>query len=318
MTKHELLSSVYGYADRYNDAGQRVALDRQFERDKEQLRSLGIPVETIDSPGEPGNNHLARYRVPKTALEVPHGLEFSDRELMMLRVAALAWREGSLSAEAARALMKLESLGALIDAPRLGVSAGFGATDPAAPALLQAIGQQAEAEFDYQLADRNEPLRRRVMPLQLHRFEGRWHLISYDLERESPRVFLLSRIVGAVSVRVGSSTWNELPAAIETLIEEAVSGLQRLQEQQRVAVRVKPGSIAETALLSRSDSIQHGDEDCEIQFGTVDLPELATEIAGFGTEVTVLDPPSLQQLVRERFEAALELHSATRVENAHA
>ncbi len=312
LTKHELLSSVYGYADRYGDARGRVALDRQFERDKEQLRGLGIPVEAIDSPGEPGNNQLSRYRIPKTALEVPHGLEFNDRELMMLRMAALAWREGSLSAEAARALMKLESLGAHLDAPRLGVSAGFGVTDPAAPSLLRAIEQQAEAEFDYQLADRSTPLKRRVVPLQLHRFEGRWHVIAYDLERKSTRVFLLSRIVGAVAVRPGSSSWHDLPGEPEVLIDQTTAGLQLLQEQQRVTVQVRHGSIAETALLSRSDSVEHGSETCVAKFGTVDFPELAAEVAGFGTEAMVLTPSHLRELVREKFEAALELHRSVR------
>ena len=62
LTKSELLSSVYGYSQRYDRGVIDSSLERQFERDKAQVRELGIPVETIDSPLEPGNNQLTRYR----------------------------------------------------------------------------------------------------------------------------------------------------------------------------------------------------------------------------------------------------------------
>src|SRR5690606_24342674 len=117
LTKHDLLSSVYGYSERFRASRSHASLERQFERDKELLRELGVPVQAIDAPGEPGNNQLTRYRVPKESFEVPPGLKFTERELMMLRLAALAWREGSLGVESRRAAMKLESLGGGRDTP---------------------------------------------------------------------------------------------------------------------------------------------------------------------------------------------------------
>lgn len=313
LTKHELLSSVYGYAGRASATAHNAALDRQFERDKEQLRSLGIPVETIESPGEPGNNQLSRYRIQKTALEVPQGLEFSDRELMLLRMAALAWREGSLTAEAHRAAMKLESLGARVDAPRLGVSAGFGATEPAAPALLHAIDESAVAEFAYQLADRESPLIRRVLPLQLHRFEGRWHLVAFDLDREATRVFLLSRIVGSVAVRASKPDESTLPASTAQLVDRAIDDLRELTLRQRVTIKVRAGSIADTVLASRADSVENVGDGAAvasklIEFGTADFRELAPEIAGFGADALVIQPPKLRELVIARLESVLDAH----------
>ena len=328
LTKHALLSSVYGYADRYRDESQRVALDRQFERDKVQLRSLGIPVETLESPGEPGNNQLARYRISKDALDVPPGLKFSDRELMLLRMATLAWREGSLTQEARRAAMKLESLGVGIDAPSLGVNAGFGTSEPAAPALLAAIDQGAPVRFLYQLPGREVPLERRVRPLQLHRFEGRWHLISYDVDRAAPRVFLLSRIVGSVTEETDSGGAPESssaapfdPAAVETMISETVVQLQNLQRTQRVAVRVARHSAAEAQLIRRADAeYEHegtdgidGEADGAgarvIRFGTTDLHELATLVAGFGADAEALEPTTLRDSVTTILRKMLVTHA---------
>ncbi|GAA1320226.1 helix-turn-helix transcriptional regulator [Leucobacter albus] len=312
LTKHELLSSVYGYSDRYRENTQRASLERQFERDKEQLRQLGIPVETIDSPGEPGNNQLLRYRISKAALEVPEGLTFSDRELMMLRMAVLAWREGSLTDEARRAAMKLESLGGGRDALSLGVSAGFGMSEPSAPALLGAIEAGQIAEFGYQLPQRDLPLARRVFPLQLHRFEGRWHLIAFDADRAATRVFLLARIAGQVSVRDSRADEPERPADAAERVAQAVAELQQLQRDTRVRLRVLPRTRAEARFSPGADATIEPDGSRVLEFGTTDLHELAALVASYGSEAVVLEPAVLRDAVVSLLRAVDAVHGGER------
>lgn len=312
LTKHELLSSVYGYSDRYRDDTQRASLERQFERDKEQLRVLGIPVETVDSPGEPGNNQLSRYRISKAELQVPPGLEFSDRELMMLRMAVLAWREGSLTDEARRAAMKLESLGAGRDPLTLGVSAGFGTSEPSAPALLAAIEAGQVAEFGYQLPQREVPLGRRVYPLQLRRFEGRWHLIAYDLDRDATRVFLLARISGQVAVRDPKLEEPEKPADASQLVAAAVAELEDIQRDPRVLLRVLPRSRADARFTPGAEASASADGARLLRFGTVDLHELAALIAGYGVDAVVVEPPVLRDAVIALLRRVDEHHGGQR------
>ena len=309
LTKHELLSSVYGYSDRYREDAHRAALERQFERDKEQLRILGIPVETVDSPGEPGNNQLTRYRISKSALEIPDGLTFTDRELMLLRMAVLAWREGSMTAEARRAAMKLESLGGGRDPLSLGVSAGFGTSEPSAPALLSAIESAQIAEFDYQLPERAEPLARRVYPLQLHRFEGRWHVIGFDVERLATRVFLLARIAGKVThrdPRPGEPARPEHPAE---LVARSVAELRQLQLDTPVTVRVRPGSSADARFSPGADRVETEADARVLTFGTVDQHELAALIAGYGADAVVSAPAALRDAVRALLQRVDDMHS---------
>ncbi|MGO2140695.1 MAG: helix-turn-helix transcriptional regulator [Leucobacter sp.] len=309
LTKHELLSSVYGYSDRYRDSSQRASLERQFERDKEQLRLLGIPVETIDSPGEPGNNQLTRYRISKAELEVPEGLTFSDRELMMLRMAVLAWREGSLTDEARRAAMKLESLGGGRDPLSLGVNAGFGTSEPSAPALLTAIEAEQLAEFEYQLPGRDAPLARRVYPLQLRRFEGRWHLIAFDVDRDATRVFLLARISGPVRSRAPLSNEPGRPAEPAILIERAVAEMREIQERTRVRVRVRPRSRAD-ARFSRGARVLSETAGARVlEFGTVDTVELATIVASYGADAVALEPQDFRARVVELLRTVDATHS---------
>lgn len=307
LTKHDLLSSVYGYSERFRESGSRASLERQFERDKELLRDLGVPVQAIDSPGEPGNNQLTRYRVPKESFEVPAGLEFTERELMMLRLAALAWKEGSLEVESRRASMKLESLSGGKNAPQLGVMPDFGTSEPAAPALLAAIERGEAVEFAYRLPSKPGALRRRVLPLRLHRFERRWHLIAYDLDRDAGRVFLLSRIEGQVAPSVVPAQASD-GMELEALVDETIADLQQLQTDQQVLVRVPVGSVADAALSKHAVVVEEAAGARTLRFGTVDLAETASVLAGYGGEIDVLDPPTLRDRVIALFREVAAAH----------
>ena len=302
LTKSALLSSVYGYSDRYQRGGDNSALDRQFDRDKEQLRALGIQIETLDSPQEPGNNLLTRYRISKDQLQFPEDLRFSERELMLLRLAAVAWSEGSLSAESRRAAMKLESLGAGLDVQHLGVAPRLGTAAAAAGPLQRAIDAGKWVRFDYTMPGRDAPLARRVAPLRLHRVDGRWHLIAWDLERGAGRVFLLARISG--DVREGAGTFD---AALLEHTDGIVADLLRRRESERATVRVQPGSVAEARLGARGVAIS-GTGPHEITLTMLDAHVLATELAGYGADVTVLAPTELRDLVIDQLRAVAHAH----------
>lgn len=315
LLKHDLLASVHGYSHRYNHGGDNASLDRQFERDKEHLRALGIAVETLDSPLEPGNTQLTRYRISKDQLQVPGSLRFSDEELMLLRLAALAWREGSLSSEARRAMMKLESLGAGLDVQNVGVAPRIGISEPAAPILQRAIAERRVVTFAYQLPDRDTPLERRVAPLRLHRAEGRWHLIARDVDRDADRVFLLSRIVGGVGLTRDSYD-TELSANAAGVVAE----LLEREARQLATIDVRRGTVAEARLSPRAEHQETsvvgpgnlvGSETVRLTIGTIDYYEhaLAEEIAGYGADVTVVNPDSLRHAVIDRFRAVVAAHS---------
>lgn len=311
LTKRELLSSVYGYAGRDQRGAGMAALERQFERDKEQLRSLGIQIETRDSPLEPGNNQLTRYRISKERLEFPRELRFSERELVLLRLAALAWQEGSLSAESRRAAMKLEALGAGLDVQHLGVAPRLGTLEPAAAPLQDAITQGRIVRFDYTLPGRDAPLERRVAPLRLHRADGRWHLLSWDLDREADRVFLLARIDGPVTLEK-----QEFDPELRARVPAAEAELAALREQQRATVRVRRGSIAEARLAPRART--HAEADpaldpeltLELSLGMLDPHLLAAELLSFGADVAVVAPPALRELVTTGLRRIAATHGA--------
>lgn len=321
LTKSELLSSVYGYAERYDPRQPDPAIERQFERDKTQLRELGIPLETIDSPLEAGNNQLTRYRIVKDRLQLPEQVRFSAEELTLLKMASLAWRDGSLDSASRWASMKLVSLGVNLDVRNLGIAPSLGMREAAAAPLQTAIDERKIVRFDYRLPNREAALERRVAPLRLHRAEGRWHLVGHDLDRAAERVFLLSRITSEVRVEA-----QEFDEALLQRAEGALNNMLQLVAEQRASVCVQRGSAAEARLEPRatagvdvsptqSEADGPGDptfahsEGVQLEFGTLDYSVLATELAGFGEEAIALSPEPLRAATVRLLEQIREQHS---------
>jgi predicted DNA-binding transcriptional regulator YafY len=163
---------------RYPD--ELVARRRQFERDKETLRELGVPisVETIDGFGSEQG-----YRIKPGDYYLPP-LDLDDAELAALHVAVTAVRfEG----------------GAGLDAlAKLGGRAGEGsstalaqlAVEPLVPLLFDAVGRRAPLTFGYRGDERH------VDPYGVVLRYGHWYVVGHDHDRDAPRAFRVDRIEG--------------------------------------------------------------------------------------------------------------------------
>ena len=77
LTKDAILSSVSGYREQTEAGAKKDALEKMFERDKENLRGLGVPIETIGDRLDPEDLREARYRVPTAEYELPDDIELS-------------------------------------------------------------------------------------------------------------------------------------------------------------------------------------------------------------------------------------------------
>jgi Predicted transcriptional regulator len=297
LTKNEILSSVQGYRQRYRNGGDNANLERQFERDKDDIRDLGVPLETIDSPGDAGNNQTLRYRIPKGAYELPADVAFTPEETALLGLAAMVWREGSLSGESRRALLKLRSLGVTADEPVLGYAPRIRLRDAAFDPLDAAIRKGVRVRFPYLKPGEERASERDVVPLALVQYQGRWHLSA--LRDGEPRTYLLRRIVGPVAA--GRAV--EVPAG-----DHAAAALAELEQvwQGNVAeLEIEPGSDAATRLANR-DGVEVSGDRATAHF--VDLNILADELSGFGPEVFVLAPPELRDAVVARLKGVAAAH----------
>jgi proteasome accessory factor B len=192
LTADELHERVPGYAD------DRNTFRRAFERDKETLRDMGVPISMgLLDPDDP--NRLG-YRIRRDEYYLPDpGLE--PDELAALHLAASAVRlEGAGGVEA---LWKLG--GAMAEG---GPVAELAALPGAAHlvSLFGALSARQAVKFVYRDAARE------VDPFRLSFRNGHWYLAGLDHTRGEERSFRLDRIAGGVT-RVGEPGAFERPAA---------------------------------------------------------------------------------------------------------
>ncbi len=301
LTKVEILSTVTGYSHRFSNPTDRANLERQFERDKEELRDLGVPLETVDSPGAEGDTKLQRYRIPPARYHLPDDITFTPEEYALLRLAGQVWREGSLSADARRALTKLRSLGVGIDDTVIGVAPSIRTRDAAHEPLQAAIDRGQQVTFAYLKPGLVAAEQRVVSPLALVFHEGRWHLHGHDDRVDAPRTFLLRRIVGPViATGLAATRRTDATVALRVLDE-----LAQLWEATTAVVRPRPGSEAEVVLRNRRGTEEVTDG---LLVRTTDLDILADELTAFGADVVVRKPAVLRDAVLARWQRVVAAH----------
>ncbi len=303
LTKNEILSTVQGYRQRFSLGGDNANLERQFERDKDDIRDLGVPLDTVESPEQAGNNHSLRYRIPRDSYELPADIAFSAEETTLLNLAAMVWREGSMSTESRRALLKLRSLGGATAEPVLGYATTVRVRDAAFEPLSSALERRRVVRFAYLKPGETDARVRTVRPLALVQHRGRWLLSAQEPDTGLRKTFLLTRIVSTVSMTGATfaSPDDDEPA-------RALRELEELWMSHTAVVEVSPDSDAATRLLKRRGTVSAASGTLEVHYS--DLAIVADELASFGPEVFVISPPELRAAVRDRLEATASAHTA--------
>ncbi|TQL48104.1 proteasome accessory factor B [Homoserinimonas aerilata] len=303
LTKLEILSTVQGYRQRFSASGDNANLERQFERDKDDIRELGVPLETVDDPSDAGNNQNLRYRIPRGSYELPADVRFTADETTLLHLAAMVWREGSLSTESHRAMLKLRSLGLSPDEPVLGYAPRLRVRDSAFEPLSMALQKNVVVSFAYLKPGEADAGIRTVEPLALFQHEGRWHLFSRMPGTSTTKTYLLRRIVGTVTL--SNRGFTPPPG------DQAAIGMAELSEvwnAKSAIVEVVEGSDAATRLMKRRGTREEGPGRLLLHYA--DLNILADELAGFGPEVRAVEPPELREAVIGRLRQILADHGA--------
>lgn len=305
ITKQQILESVSGYRQRIEAGTGSDALEKMFERDKDDLRALGIPIETIGDYADPNDLREARYRIPQAEYDLPADISFTPAELAVLTLAGSAWRDGSMSQDAQTGLRKIRALGIDVDEPIIGFAPRLELTDSTFAALQDAIENARVVSFPYLKPGEDAPLLRRVAPLALIDVEARWHLFAVDVDRDAERTFLLSRIVG--DVRVTGDTFA--PELRDGAGERGLAGLQLVLERNSAHLQVHAGS--EAALRLQRRAVPAGGGDAGIRVAYLDETIFADELASYGPEVRVLAPASLRTAVIERLTATIAAHEGS-------
>jgi proteasome accessory factor B len=295
LTAEQIRHAVPGYPD-----GDE-AFKRMFERDKEEIRELGIPLETGMSAGDE-----AGYRIPRQAYELPD-LHLSPDEAAVLGLAARVWQRASLAEAASGALLKLRAAGIETDAMGrspgiMGIEPRVDTDDPAFPVLWQAVRDRRPVAFDYQGVGRSAPQQRHLEPWGVVSRRGRWYVVGHDRDRDDVRVFRLSRIIGEV-VYDGAPDTVTVPDGVD--VRAIAFARDEPPAEPRVAtIRLRTGRANGLRRWARSVTSYDADwDEAELTFTEIDW--FAQHLARFADDVLVVDPPDLREAVIHQLKAVL-------------
>lgn len=309
ITADRIRETVSGYSESPSDE----AFSRMFERDKNELRDLGIPLETGKvSSLDPTEG----YRINREAYALP-AVELTADEAAAVAMATQLWESPEMVTVAQGAMLKLRAAGVDVDAQESGVAItgsaalpGLRGSEDVLGILLAAIDSGQAVRFPHR-ASRSEPYTdRTVEPWGVVTYRGRWYLVGHDRDREATRTFRLSRISPDVS-SVGPKAAVVRPdgADLRAIVHQAVAEWPT-GAQARVWVADGRGTAlrrqASQAGQSTTKRVLAGREGDEIALDIGMLDRLAREIASCGADAVVLEPESLRDNVIGRIQAQAE------------
>lgn len=270
LTQEEVVAEVSGYPS------QKTAYRRAFERDKEMLRAMGVPVETETRPdGEIG------YRVRPESYYLPD-LDLDDDETAALRVAVSAVGLGDRVGEGA--LLKVGGIG------------GEHATPIASLPLAPALGPLFEANRRRSVVTFEHRGRERVVePWALLSKWGCWYVVGFDRDRSGIRAFRADRI--GAEVDLGEPDAFGVPDGFSPedhlrdepwLFGEAESvAVRLLVDADHVAGAVE--RLGGESIVERRDS-----GDAVVEIAASDTAAIRSYVLGFLEHAEVLAPADLR------------------------
>jgi len=274
LTKNEIFKNIAGYS------GSPETMERMFERDKDELRSMGIEIEVGQL--DPLFEDEMGYLIKSSNIQIQPN-EFTKDELLLMTMAANVWKESAFSDISKKALMKVSSIDSEIgfNAVALSMIDDEGLNADRFQKLIDAIQSKKYISFLYNNKNRV------MAPFALKSSGGFWYLIGQE-KGQSIKVFKIIRIQSEIVIDKISSQF-EIPVDFKvdeflknTTSDQAQTAKLLIRENRVNALRSR-GTVQENS---------NGWDTLELTFD--DLEQMIKEVLWFGDDLIVLSPPKLR------------------------
>lgn len=273
LTLEELADRV---EPRYpDDLGARR---RQFERDKETLRELGVPI-TVESVDGFGADQA--YRIRPDDYYLPE-LDLDDAELAALHLAVTAVRlEGGAGLEGLAKLGGVTGEGVDVALAEVAVS-------PLVATLFDAVNRHASITFEYR--DRTRHLDPYGVVLRF----GHWYVVGRDRDRDAPRAFRVDRIDDTPVV--GPANAFDPPDGTDpaAFVRDPLTYGEDRPIPARVLVDATRAALVVDELGEQAVVARRADGAVEVTLPVVNREAFRTWVLGLLEHAEVLAPPELR------------------------
>jgi len=291
LTKAQIFSSVDGYE------GETDAKERMFERDKDDLRNLGIEIEvgSFDPLFEDEAGYRIRPDSYRTDIE-----EITPRELSLISLATSIWQGAVLNSSALSALIKLKSFGIESDLDAIpAIEPQIHVSDENLTFIIDAIAERRTISFTYLAQDLTRQ-ERALEPYGAGTKGGYWYVAGRDLDKGEIRVFRLDRIDSKISFQ-GKSSSYEIPQgfAMSTHLESPA-------KSQMAVLKIRRGKVGRIAALSTL--IAEDDEWLTVEYPFHLQSELLSDLLWHIDDVELVQPESARATLISALEEIVGEH----------
>lgn len=311
-------SEMKGRVTGYDDDATPEALEKRFDRDKAELRALGVPIvyDPLDEHGHEG------YRIPREQYFLPE-IRLSVEEAAALAVVQRYAQESTgdpLARPLASALRKV-----VVDSPLTGAAAAsiteqhmLGARRDEAPGdvvpnlemLTDAVLRRRAVKFRYYGIGRDAESQREVEPYGLGWNDGHWYLVGMDRSRSAERRFRVDRIRGRVRLAGGRPFEAPEDFDVAAHVDRPAFLLRRDGRGERVRVELRP----EVAFMAR-DALREGWTFRELpsgggllEFEADDARAVIRFVARQGDRARIVSPEPMRAAAAAYFRDILAAH----------
>ena len=275
LSKAEILRNIPGYE------GSPETKERMFERDKDDLRSLGIQIDVNNF--DPLFEDEQGYLIKSDSFQFAEN-EFTKEELLLLTMAANLWHDSAVEMDSQNALLKIQSLSGPVEndmttTPTLRITEDW----QLLVSIFTAVQNKQILEFSYR------GKKRQVNPYGLYSSNGFWYLIAFEIN--VIKSFKLVRIEGEVDL-IGEKDAFEKP--------DNFNVGNFLKEESNSVSLVSKLQVRKGAALSLRNKFTVKDLDSE--WDLMDIPytneqELLEMVLWHGTDLKLIEPAALRQLL---------------------
>ena len=235
ISRHDIRQKVSGYENCESDS----SFERMFERDKDELRSTGIKIETLsmDSLFE---DELG-YRIDQNIF-ITKVIDWSSDERIMLNLAAAIWKNTEFENLAKIASIKAGNVTSEISDSDSETINDLNTLNYRT--ILQSLQNKSALDFQYLALDDSKPRKRKVIVKRLYRLEKYWYIEAIDIAAQVIKNYQINRIYGQIRLSQASQVEVNLLKSLASPSQEKKSVEVTTTEDSRLLTHITGGLVA--------------------------------------------------------------------------
>ncbi len=244
ISRNDIRQKVSGYENCESDS----SFERMFERDKDELRSTGIKIETL-SMDTLFEDELG-YRIDQNIF-ITKVIDWSRDERIMLNLASAIWKN-----------TEFENLAKIASIKTGNVTSEISDSDSETindlnmlnyRIILQSLQSKSTLEFQYVALDDSKPRNRKVIAKRLYRLEKYWYIEAIDIAAQLIKNYQINRIYGQIRLAQASQIEVNLLKSLTSPPQEKKSIEVTTTEDSRLLTHITGGLVAGEDKISFDD-----------------------------------------------------------------